>query len=86
MFRADHPFVFLIRHKQTGSILFLGRLVNPAGWRPGAMGQPGRENSPRLSVLGESPAENLASRGKGLGNAGHGWRAYPTWTQSPVLL
>ena len=28
-FRADHPFVFLIRHKPTGAILFLGRMVNP---------------------------------------------------------
>lgn len=28
-FRADHPFLYLIRHKETGTILFLGRLADP---------------------------------------------------------
>jgi serpin B len=28
-FRADHPFVFLLRDTGTGSILFTGRVTNP---------------------------------------------------------
>ena len=29
IFRADHPFVFAIRHNATGAILFLGRIERP---------------------------------------------------------
>jgi serpin B len=30
LFRADRPFLYLIIHKPTGAILFLGRVANPA--------------------------------------------------------
>ncbi|MFN3995571.1 MAG: serpin family protein, partial [bacterium] len=29
IFRADHPFIFIIWHKKTDAILFIGRFVEP---------------------------------------------------------
>lgn len=31
VFNADHPFIFLIQHKETGTILFMGSVDNPSG-------------------------------------------------------
>jgi serpin B len=30
IFEADHPFIFIIQEKETGNILFMGKVVNPS--------------------------------------------------------
>eukprot|EP00057_Strongylocentrotus_purpuratus_P017417 XP_011671891.1 PREDICTED: leukocyte elastase inhibitor-like isoform X2 [Strongylocentrotus purpuratus] len=30
LFRADHPFLFMIRHRSTKSVLFMGRMMDPS--------------------------------------------------------
>ena len=30
VFKADHPFLFIIKENSTGTILFLGRLYDPS--------------------------------------------------------
>ncbi|CDQ97614.1 unnamed protein product [Oncorhynchus mykiss] len=34
VFKADRPFFFLLRQVSTGSVLFMGRVVNPADQAP----------------------------------------------------
>ncbi len=29
IFKADHPFIFIIQNKETGNVLFLGRMIDP---------------------------------------------------------
>jgi len=32
IFRADHPFIFIIQESKTGNILFIGRVMQPVGY------------------------------------------------------
>jgi serpin B len=30
IFKADHPFIFLIQHEETGAVIFMGRAMDPS--------------------------------------------------------
>jgi serpin B len=50
IFRANRPFIFIIRHNKTGAILFMGRVVNPTGEKPDP------------AILPEPPRKKKSSR------------------------
>jgi serine protease inhibitor len=58
-FRADHPFIFMIRERSSGSILFLGRVVRPESPQPS--GPPSEQA--RAVPLGEQMAQAHKGRG-----------------------
>ena len=50
-FKADHPFLFFIREKVTGSILFSGRVMNPQEESGGSSGNEVQETPPCCKSL-----------------------------------
>lgn len=54
VFRADHPFIFLIRDTQSGSLLFLGRFADPGQSVASAIA------TPQLSLTHSGKSLNLS--------------------------
>jgi serpin B len=65
VFRADHPFLFMIRDDTTGSILFLGQLTHPAALQETSPARPplGLLGTRATGARGTSPARGPIFRG-----------------------
>lgn len=77
VFRADEPYLFWIRHRETGAILFMGRVATPdkhdpdaeaaraPAARPGADAAPGAEPDPTPATAEPAPPPSDPTGGHG---------------------
>jgi serpin B len=63
IFRADRPFIFMIVHKPTDSILFMGRVSNPPAATPGDPAYASKPH-PRPPIPPRNPVVTLITSGE----------------------